>query len=263
MSAYAVSMSFMRAVASTSHSGLSFTWRMNLPVPSNRPSGSASSAPRKNPTLTWALKALTYANAALPTHAVGWPSCNNSRTSSPQSRMTSNQRFAIAPNSPECSRIQASIAGSRLTEPGNRRSLALGSTFPAGDRGRLTDPRRHLRLVEVVLVDVDPARLPARAPRWNRLQRRASEEGHLDVAGEDVERQEPALALDAVEGRVPLHGLAHLGHVACDERVHASSDVALPARHGRDVGLHGCVTVGLRDLRVAACEESRLPGGQL
>src|SRR5262245_46199678 len=51
--------------------------------------------------------------------------------------------------------------------------------------------------------------------------------------------------------------------MARDERVDASSDVALPARHGRDVGLHGCVTVGLRDLRVAACEESRLPGGQL
>ena len=39
-------------VSSTSRSGLSFTWRMNLPVPSNRPPGSAISAPRKNPTLT-------------------------------------------------------------------------------------------------------------------------------------------------------------------------------------------------------------------
>src|SRR5262245_53267326 len=76
----------MRGVASMSRSGLSFTWRMNLPVPSNRPSGSASSAPRKNPTLTWALKALTYANAASPTHTVGWPSCNNSRTPKPALR---------------------------------------------------------------------------------------------------------------------------------------------------------------------------------
>jgi len=52
ISVYAVSISFIRAVASTSRSGLSFTWRMNLPVPSNRRSGSAISAPRKNPTLT-------------------------------------------------------------------------------------------------------------------------------------------------------------------------------------------------------------------
>ena len=36
--------------------------------------------------------------------------------------MTSNQRFAVVPNSPECSRIQRSIAGSRLTEVGNRKS---------------------------------------------------------------------------------------------------------------------------------------------
>jgi len=52
ISVYAVSISFIRALASTSPWGLSFTWRMNLPVPSNRPSGSAISAPRKNPTLT-------------------------------------------------------------------------------------------------------------------------------------------------------------------------------------------------------------------
>jgi hypothetical protein len=37
---------------------------------------------------------------------------------------------------------------------------------------------------------------------------RCAEEGHLDVAGEDMERQEPALALDAVKWRVPPHGLA-------------------------------------------------------
>ena len=30
--------------------------------------------------------------------------------------------------------------------------------------------------------------------------------------------QEPALALDAVERRFPLHGLSHVGHVAHDER---------------------------------------------
>jgi hypothetical protein len=33
---------------------------------------------------------------------------------------------------------------------------------------RLPDPRRHLRLVEIVLVDVDPAHLLARTSEWNR-----------------------------------------------------------------------------------------------
>ena len=63
----------------------------------------------------------------------------------------------------------------------------------------------------------------------------------------------------AVEGRVPFDGLAHAGDGAHDERVEAAPDVAFPARHGRDVGLHGGVAVGLRDLGVAACEEGRLP----
>src|SRR5688572_5592147 len=89
----------------------------------------------------------------------------------------------------------------------------------------------------------------------DRSQRRAAEERHLDVAGEDVEREEPALALDAVERRVPLHGLAHVGHGPRDERVEALPDVALPARHRRDVGLHRGVAVRLRDLRIAAREE--------
>src|SRR4051794_12689176 len=48
---------------------------------------------------------------------------------------------------------------------------------PAGQRGRLLNPRRHLRLIEVVLVDVDPARVFARAATWNGSQRRALEEG--------------------------------------------------------------------------------------
>src|SRR5437899_11566283 len=71
---------------------------------------------------------------------------------------------------------------------------------PARYCSRLLDPARHLRLVEIVLVNVDPTRFLARASRWNRSQRRAFEKGHLDVAGEDVQRQEPALALDAIEG---------------------------------------------------------------
>ena len=66
--------------------------------------------------------------------------------------------------------------------------------------------------------------------------------------------EEPALALDAIEGRVPLHRLAHAGDGTHDDRVEAAPDVAFPARHRRDVGPHGGVAVGLRVLRVAACE---------
>ena len=91
-----------------------------------------------------------------------------------------------------------------------------------------------------------------------RTQRRAAEESHFDVLREAMEAEEPALALDAIEGRVPFHCLAHVGDGAHDERVETAPDIAFPARHGRDVGLHGGVAVGLRDLRVAACEEGRL-----
>src|SRR5205814_170578 len=105
------------------------------------------------------------------------------------------------------------------------------------------------------LMDVDPARVLARASGWNGSQRRASEEGHLDVAGEDVERQEPALTLDAVKWRVPLHGLAHVGNGLHNQRVEPAPDTALPAGHRGDVRLHRGVTVGLRDLRIAAREE--------
>src|SRR5262245_55568697 len=62
--------------------------------------------------------------------------------------------------------------------------------------------------------------------------------------------EEPAFALDAIEGRVPLDGLAHVGNGAHDERVEAAPDVAFPVRHGRDVGLHGGVAVGHRDLEL-------------
>ena len=42
---------------------------------------------------------------------------------------------------------------------------------------------------------------------------------------------------------------------AHDERIEAAPDVAFPVWRGRDVGLHGGVTVALCDLRVAAYEE--------
>src|SRR4029450_2880325 len=70
--------------------------------------------------------------------------------------------------------------------------------------------------------------------------------------------QEPALALDPIEGRVPLDGLAHLGDGAHDERVETTTDVALPAWHRRDVGLPWGIAIPLWDLRVASGEELRL-----
>src|SRR5262245_11314399 len=134
----------------------------------------------------------------------------------------------------------------------------LSGLAPARYSSRLLDPARHLRLVEIVFMDVDPARVLARSSRWNWLERRASEEVHFDVARESMEREEPALALDAIKGRVPFHRLAHIGHVANDELIEAAPDIAFPARHGRDIGLDGDIAVGLCDLRVAACEECRL-----
>src|SRR5437588_5112905 len=84
-------------------------------------------------------------------------------------------------------------------------------------------------------------------------QRCAAEESHFDVFCEAVKAEEPsALILDAIEGRVPFHSLAHAGDGAHDEGVEVASDVAFPARHGRDVGLHGAVAVSLRDLTIAA-----------
>ena len=68
---------------------------------------------------------------------------------------------------------------------------------------------------------------------------------------EEVKAEEPALALEAIEGRIPAHGLLHIGHRTHDKLVEAAPDVALPARHGGDVGLHGRVAVPLGNLRVA------------
>src|SRR3546814_1951315 len=44
-----------------------------------------------------------------------------------------------------------------------------------------------------------------RSDRRQRGQRRALEEGDLDIASEAMEADEPALPLDPIEGRVPAH----------------------------------------------------------
>ena len=79
----------------------------------------------------------------------------------------------------------------------------------------------------------------------------ALEESHLNIPCKDVIAQEPALTLNAIEGRVPPHGLPHIWHSANDQVVKPAPDVTFPARHGRDIGLHRGVAVPLRNLRVA------------
>src|SRR5688572_3133453 len=117
--------------------------------------------------------------------------------------------------------------------------------IPAGQLGRLLDPARHEFLVEwFALANVEVAyvlllRLSGR--EWP--QRRAAEEGHLDVLREAVDAEEPAAAIDAVERGVPFDRLARAGDGAHDQRVEPAPDVALPPRHGRNVRLHGGVAV--------------------
>src|SRR5437899_8035100 len=95
---------------------------------------------------------------------------------------------------------------------------------PAGQLRCLPDPTRHELLVElVVLVDVEVANfLLLGLAGGDRTQRRAAEESHLDVLRHAMEAKEPALALDAIEGRVPFDRLAHAGDGAHDERVEAA-----------------------------------------
>src|SRR5436189_5950687 len=110
-------------------------------------------------------------------------------------------------------------------------------------------------------MDVEVARVLALGlAGGDRTQRRAAEESHLKALREAMEAEEPALALDAIKGRVPLHGLAHVGYGPHDERVEDAPHFAFPARHGRDVDLHGGVAVGFRNLRVATREEGRRRG---
>src|SRR5688500_9234691 len=132
---------------------------------------------------------------------------------------------------------------------------------PARQRGGLLHPGGQLGLVELVaFVDMEVAGVLILAGFGrDRSQRRAAEEDQLEVAGEGVERQEPALAFDAVKRRIPLHGFAHAGYGPHDERIEALSAVALPARQRGDVRPHRGATLRLRDLRVAPREELHLP----
>src|SRR5512139_3940397 len=94
---------------------------MYLPLPSRSPAGSFSDAPWKKPTLTCAVKALTYANGASSTHTTGHPSCSSSRTSGPQRRICSNHRRAMEPSAPGRESNHQATAGSCASEPQNRK----------------------------------------------------------------------------------------------------------------------------------------------
>ena len=91
-----------------------------------------------------------------------------------------------------------------------------------------------------------------------RAQRRAVKECHFDILREAMEREKPSLSFNAVEGRVPPNRFLHFGHGAHDECVKDASDVVFPARHCRDVRLHRCVAVTLRNLWVSAGEKFRI-----
>ncbi len=144
---------------------------------------------------------------------------------------------------------------------GGRLGLGRPTQIPAGLGGGLLDPGGELDFIELVaFVDVDPAGFFAAfgVARWGWVQCGAAEERYLYVAGEDVEGEEPVFAVGAVKGRVPFDGLGDAGDVACDERVDALADSALPAWHGGDVGLDGGVAFCLGDLWIAAGEQNLL-----
>src|SRR5262245_11490417 len=163
----------------------------------------------------------------------------------------SERRLHTVGAGPRCSevrrRLESSHSGIRA---GRSHSLA-------GQLAGLLHPSGELSFVDLVaLVDVKVPHvllLGLDGGEWT--QRRTAKEGHLDVLRDAMEAEEPALALDAVERRVPLHSLGHIGDGTHDERVELSADVLFPARHGRNEGLHGLVAVTLRDLRVAAGKE--------
>src|SRR4030081_3848130 len=89
----------------------------------------------------------------------------------------------------------------------------------AGQLAGLLHPSGELSFVElVVLMDVEVARVLALGlAGGNRAQRRAAEEGHFDVVREAMDAEEPALALDSVERRVPFDCLAHTRDGARDD----------------------------------------------
>src|SRR5205809_3464485 len=83
----------------------------------------------------------------------------------------------------------------------------------AGQLAGLLHPSGELSFVElVVLMDVEVARVLALGLAGrDRTQRRAAEESPFDVVREGMDVEEPALALDSIQRRVPFDRLVHAG----------------------------------------------------
>lgn len=136
--------------------------------------------------------------------------------------------------------------------------LLNGLRSPSWQFGGLFDPGCELWFVEWgVRADVQPAGFLAALSTAGRewLEGGAFEEGDFDVAGEDVEGEEPAIAFDAVEGGVPFHGFVDRWDMPNNQCVQFDADCLFPAGQGGDVGLNGFVSVRFGDLRIAAGEE--------
>src|SRR5258708_22788057 len=114
MSEYAVSMNLLSDAASVAVPGLSFTWRMNLPVPCNKRRIRQRSAV-KEPHVYMRSEYIDVAEGRIA------QTCNRTAVMQdlpdfvPHFRMTSNHSCAMAPNSPPCSFIHASMADRKST----------------------------------------------------------------------------------------------------------------------------------------------------
>ena len=101
------------------------------------------------------------------------------------------------------------------------------------------------------------------APGGIRCSKAPWKNAHLHIAGEDMITQEPTFALDAIERRIPPRTLVRFRQRTHDEVIESAPDIAFPARHGRDVGLHRGVAIGLRDLGIASRKKNRVRAGPL
>jgi hypothetical protein len=88
----------------------------------------------------------------------------------------------------------------------------------AGLLAGLLHPSGELGFVEpAVLVDIEVAHFLLLGLA-GRTQRRVAGESHLDVLCDAMDAEEPVLAFDAIERRVPLDCLVNVGDGAPDER---------------------------------------------
>jgi len=100
------------------------------------------------------------------------------------------------------------IAPSRLSKPrceaASARNKLLGLAL-AGQLHGLLHPSGKLSFVElVVLVDVEVAQFLVLGLARGSGRSDVPEESHLDVPRQAMKAEEPPLALNAIEGRVPL-----------------------------------------------------------